>query len=70
MDIKEYKEILGKELAGITEDMATKTTTEIGESIIGLETKMTDIMAEKFKATEESATERKELIGELEKSDI
>ncbi|HUS89819.1 MAG TPA: phage major capsid protein [Desulfosporosinus sp.] len=68
MDIKEYKDLLSQELKGLKEDMEGKTTKEVNEAIAAVETKMTDIVAEKFKGAEDKLEEQKAFTAELEKT--
>ena len=68
MDIKEYKDLLGKELTGLKEDMEGKTTKEVNDAIANIETKMTDIVAEKFNGATEKLEEQKKFTEELEKT--
>ena len=68
MDIKEFKDLLGAELTGLKEDMEGKTTKEVNDAIANIETKMTDIVAEKFNGATEKLEEQKAFTTELEKT--
>ena len=68
MEIKEFKEVLSKEVQGIKEDMQSKNSKEIGDAISGLETKMTDILADTKRESGEVIEKQKEQIETLSKS--
>ena len=68
MELKEFQDKLSTEVKNLKEDMASKSKEEISNAISGLETKMTDIMAETHKKSEEAIAEQKAKAEELQKA--
>ena len=68
MELKEFQDKLSQEVKNLKEDMASKSKEEISQAIGGLETKMTDIMAETQKKSEAAIAEQKQKAEELQKA--